>query len=179
MLATGVLRTGSKYRFDLTGYTISAYASKVWTVKADFNGVLTGATSAHQNAFDLAAVGDLRAVGLASGSVVDSTTAVTGQADMYIFRSIPTFELITPSSTVLSTSDDQEIMRIRVTADEAGDIEFSTTDSNIIRLTLSGFADATGSASTTENFVLKNITDNQDLSTVTTDVVNKVLGTNC
>jgi len=189
LLATGVYKGSSVWRFDLTNYVIPAYGTKVWTVKADFNGTLTGATSTHQNAFDLANTTDLRATGEASGSTIYATAAVTSN-DMYIYRSIPKAGLCTGTGTgaaycggvaspsgSLVNSTATEVFRFYITADSAGDVELTSGDVNSFRVTLTGkVKDDIVGTDTAVSF--KNVTDNTTLDTVTTDVSDIVSGTN-
>jgi len=177
LLATGVKTTTNVWRFDFTNYTVPAYATKYWTVKADFNGTLTGATSAYRDAFDLAATTDLVATGKASGITINGSAIVNTQPDMYLYRSIPTLRVIQPASTTLVASTDREIIRIGVKADAAGDIEFTNAQADFIRFTMGGSAVDNDTTSTTDNFVFKSVTDNNAiLDTVTTDVSQLVNG---
>ena len=189
LLGTGVNNQGSsKYRFDLTNYVISAYASKVWTVKADFNGTLNGATSAYSDKFNLVApyvsqsdVGDLVATGKASGLYIGALAAVTGSHDMYLYKSTPKMEVCTVAncgtaspSGALNTSTAVEILRFKITADTAGDVKFlNATDNggtaNKIRFTLTGKA-ADDDAGTDTAITVKNITDSVTLDSISTDV---------
>ncbi len=177
LLATGTYTGSSVWKFDLTNFTVPVKGTRYLTVRADLNGVLNGATTAYRDAFDLAATGDLVATGQASGTTINASAVVNTQPDMYLYRSVPILSVVTPSSTTLVASNDQEIIRINVKADSAGDIEFVTGQSNYIRFTMGGAAVDNDTTSTTENFVLKNVTDNETLDTVTTDVSQLVAGT--
>jgi len=186
LIGTAGKTTTNVYRFDFstTPYAIGVKVTKVLTVKADFHGVLNGATSKYSDSFDIAATGDLVGTGVASGSTINASAVVNTQPDMYLARSVPTMALCTAATCgtaspggagTLTAGAGTEILRFKVTADTAGDIQFVNggSNNNILRFTLSGKA---ATHSTAGTLTLKNLTDNSAIldtvSTITGDVVN-------
>ena len=186
LIATAGKIATNVYRFDFSAspYTLGVRATKILTVKADFNGVFNGATSAYRDAFDIAATTDLVATGVASGTTIYASAVVNTQPDMYLYRSTPTFTLCTigtttcgvaPTGKAMTRTASTEVFRFKITANSAGDVEFLNANSNTIRFKLEGAVDDTAGTDTTITF--RNITDGTTLDSITTDVSDVVLGT--
>jgi len=153
---------------------------------------LNGATSGYRDAFDLvnpyvsqSDVGDLVATGKASGLYIGASAAVNTQPDMYLYRSVPKIELCTintttcgvvPTGRAMTLTSNTEVMRVKITADSAGQIDFTSGNSNILRFTLSGRA--ADDIDTDTTVTIKNVTDSTTLDSITTDVSDIVSGTN-
>ncbi len=192
LIADGVFRTGAKYRFTFpANYQIAAATSKWLTVKVDFNGILNGATSGYADTFALAnaSTTDLDATGAASGTAIGASATVNGTdaaatTYMVLYKSIPTISLCAISdgtcathirtSLTLNKNSALEIMRVKVHADAAGDINFTSANTNSLRFKLSGSV-TDGTSGTT--ITIKNITDNTTLQSITTAVGSVIGGT--
>jgi hypothetical protein len=155
---------------DFTGLTfyVPKDDSAVITIKGNMNTSTGGATASTTAALGLVRTGSfVRALGQASGATKTtiSTTDQVGNT-MIIFKSKPTFAFnaSTPSG-VLIPSGNTLVGIINVTADAGADIQFASTSSNSIKVSVGGSIAAGSSSAASVTWTLKD-QDGNTLDTV-------------
>jgi hypothetical protein len=111
---------------------------------ADTNSTSAGATSGASDAFDIAATGDVIAVGAGSGTTINASAAVTyaasGNKYKVLRKSLPTIALDNSGLSTNLGNGTMKLLQFTVTADPAGDIALMKTEFDV---TLNDAAGAT------------------------------------